>query len=130
MKEYIKKLLRENFNGNLPTELKGMRYEKNIIGRFRECTSGYVNVSDLKLFDNALDVARKKLNTDSEFKISNSPIIVGVDINNGNKTLLDGYHRYVYNSELSDGIKYKLKAYFIPMSDGDIIDFSEINIKK
>lgn len=123
MKDFIKRLLRENLEGinGLPVELRGKRVERNIIGRYRECVLGVVNLSELGLYPNAIKTAEDKLSSDNKFKVSKNPIVVGVDIDNGKTQLLDGYHRYVYNRGVG-----KLRVYFIPMKGGDIIDFSEI----
>ena len=122
MKGLIKRLLREGINTILPERLKGTQIEANIIGRNRLCVKGKIELSSIDIvLDNGLKTAMDKLSSDKSFKVSKSPIVIGVDINNGKTQLLDGYHRYVYNK--GNGI---LPAYFIPMRDGDIIDFSEI----
>jgi hypothetical protein len=109
-------------NNFIPERLKGAQIEANIIGRNRLCVKGKIELSSIDIvLDNGLKTAMDKLSSDKSFKVSKSPIVIGVDINNGKTQLLDGYHRYVYNK--GNGI---LPAYFIPMRDGDIIDFSEI----
>lgn len=113
--------LNEGING-LPVELRGKQVEVNIIGRNRLCVKGKIELSSIdNVLKNGLKTAMDKLSSDKSFKVSKSPIVIGVDVNNGKTQLLDGYHRYVYNK--GNGI---LPAYFIPMRDGDIIDFSEI----
>ena len=113
--------LNEGING-LPVELRGKKVEANIIGRNRLCVKGEIELSKIDIvLDNGIKTAKDKFDSDKKFKISKNPIVIGVDIDNGKTQLLDGYHRYVYN-----GGKGILKAYFIPMKGGDIIDFSEI----
>ena len=125
MKDFIKRLLRENLEGinGLPVELRGKRVERNIIGRYRECVLGVVNLSELGLYPNAIKTAEDKLSSDNKFKVSKDPIVVGVDINSGGKQLLDGYHRYLFNR---DKDVVSMKAFFIPMRDNEIIDYNEI----
>jgi len=109
-------------NNFMPDKLNGRQIEANIIGRNRLCVKGKIELSSIDIvLDNGLKTAMDKLSSDKSFKVSKSPIVIGVDVNNGKTQLLDGYHRYVYNK--GNGI---LPAYFIPMRDGDIIDFSEI----
>ena len=94
----------------------------NIIGRDRLCVKGEIELSKIDIvLDNGIKTAKDKFDSDKKFKVSKNPIVIGVDIDNGKTQLLDGCHRYVYN-----GGKGILKAYFIPMKGGDIIDFSEI----
>jgi len=109
---------------NYPIELKGKKKISNTgFGGYREHTIGKINLSDLKVLDNGIKTAKNTLKNDKSFKPSNTPITVGVDINTGEKQLLDGYHRYVSN----DG-KGMMDAFFIPMKNGDIISFDEINV--
>ena len=124
MKSEIKRLLREGLTNTIPKELRGRKYSDILLGRERTHTSGTVSLADLIVLPNGIETAKNKLATDTAFKPSKKPIVVGVDIKTGAKQLLDGYHRYV--SMNGNGT---LKAYFIPMANGDIIDFSEI-IKK
>jgi hypothetical protein len=121
MKSEIKRLLREGLTNTIPIELRGRRYSNVLIGRERMHTSGTVRLADLIVLPNGIETAKNKLATDTTFKPSKKPIVVGVDIKTGSKQLLDGYHRYV--SMKGNGT---LNAYFIPMSNGDIIDLSEI----
>jgi predicted nucleotidyltransferase len=114
-------ILKENLN--YPIELKRKKKISNIgFGGYREHTIGKVNLSDLKVLDNGIEIAKNTLKNDKTFKPSNKPITVGVDISTGEKQLLDGYHRYVSND--GQGI---MNAFFIPMKNGDIISFDEIN---
>ena len=109
-------------NNFIPDKLKGKQIEANIIGRNRLCVKGKIELSSIdNVLKNGLKTAMDKLSSDKSFKVSKSPIVIGVDVNNGKTQLLDGYHRYVYNKG-----NVILPAYFIPMRDGDIIDFSEI----
>ncbi len=107
---------------NIPKELLGKRSIGNIgFGGVREHTTGKVKLEDLKVLDNAIENAKNTLKTDKSFKPSKQPITVGVDINKGEKQLLDGYHRYIDKGGVGE-----CRAYFIPMRDGNIIGFSEI----
>lgn len=105
----------------LPKELRGKKVIKHIIGIDREAISGKVRLEDLIVLDNAIETAKKTFSNNPKFKVSNKPIIVGVDVDNGNKLLLDGYHRYFFNG--GTGL---FNAYFIPMKNGDIIYFNEL----
>lgn len=121
LEEGILKTLKEDLN--YPIELKGKRKISNTgFGGYREHTIGKVNLSDLKVLDNGIETAKNTLKNNKSFKPSNKPITVGVDISTGEKQLLDGYHRYILNN--GQGI---MNAFFIPMNNGDIISFDDIN---
>ena len=121
LEEGILKTLKENLN--YPIELKRKKKISNIgFCGYREHTIGKVNLSDLKVLDNGIEIAKNTLKNDKSFKPSNKPITVGIDVITGEKQLLDGYHRYVSN----DG-QGMMNAFFIPMKNGDIISFDEIN---
>jgi hypothetical protein len=121
LEENIIKKLKEELN--YPIELKGKKKISNTgFGGYREHTIGKVNLSDLKVLDNGIETAKNTLKNDNSFKPSNKPITVGIDVITGEKQLLDGYHRYVSNN--GQGI---MNAFFIPMKNGDIISFDEIN---
>jgi hypothetical protein len=121
---YIRKYteyITEHKNTKLPKQLKGKRKVENIFGINRECTYGVVKLQDLNVIDIGMKTAMETFKTKPNFKISKKPIIVGVDINNGEKQLLDGYHRYFFY-----GGSGNHKALFIPMLDGKIISFNNI----
>ena len=120
--ELISPLLTEKIITELPKELIGNKTVSNTgMGGEREHTTGKVNLEDLKVLDNGIETAKKTLSEDKSFKPSKEPIVVGVDVNTGEKQLLDGYHRYI----LKNG-NGEVDAKFIPMKDGNIIQFSEI----
>lgn len=124
MNELIKRLLHEGLQQKLPKELIGKRIVSNIgFGIDREYTVGIVNLKDLKVLDNGIKAAINTYATNQKFKSSNKPIIVGVDINTGEKQLLDGYHRYISRNGMGN-----FKAFFIPMENGDIISFNAIDL--
>jgi predicted nucleotidyltransferase len=121
LEEGILKTLKESLN--YPIELKRKKKISNIgFGGYREHTIGKVNLSDLKVLDNGIEIAKNTLKNNKSFKPSKKPITVGIDVITGEKQLLDGYHRYVSND--GQGI---MNAFFIPMKNGDIISFDEIN---
>lgn len=111
---------------SMPKELLGETTRSATgFGGVREHTTGKTNLEDLKVLDNGIETAEKTLKEDKSFKPSKEPIIVGVDVNTGEKQLLDGYHRY-----LAKEGKGEVDAKFIPMRDGDIISFGEISKKQ
>jgi predicted DNA-binding protein YlxM (UPF0122 family) len=106
----------------LPKELIGRKYVSNTgFGGERMHTSGKVWLEDLKVQDNGIENARNTISKDKSFKPSKKPITVGVDILTGEKLLLDGYHRYVLKKGISE-----VNAKFIPMRNGEIIEFENI----
>lgn len=114
--------LNENNILRLPKELIGRKVIKKIFGGDREVILGKVRLEDLMVLDNGLETAKKTFINNPKFKVSDKPIVVGIDVDNGKKQLLDGYHRYFYN-----GGRGLLNTYFIPMKDGEIIGFNEIS---
>lgn len=105
----------------LPKELLGaLTISSTGFGGDREHTTGKVKLQELKVLDVGIETARQTLETDKSFKPSKEPIVVGVDVNTGEKQLLDGYHRYL----IKNG-KGEVAAKFIPMRNGEIISFEE-----
>jgi hypothetical protein len=103
--------------------LKGKKVEISTpIGR-KMATSGSVLLEELKTKDFGLDIARKALKENPDLKLTKKPIIVGVDINTGEKQLLDGYHRYIKNKGVGE-----FKANFLPMEKGDIVKWDRLNM--
>ena len=106
----------------VPSELTGVISQSNLgMGGTRAHTSGKVDLQVLKVLGNGLETAKRTFETDKGFKPTNAPITVGVDVETGEKQLLDGYHRY-----LAKNGKGELKANYIPMRNGDIISFDDI----
>jgi hypothetical protein len=105
-----------------PIELQGeTQTGPTGMGGVMEHTTGDVNLEDLIVLDNGIRTAEETIVNDSNFKPSNNPVVVGVDVETGEKQLLDGYHRYILKGRAG-----KFKAQFIPMKNGEIISFNEI----
>ena len=105
----------------IPIELQGeTKTGPTGFGGIMEHTTGDVNLEDLTVLDNGIRTAEETIANDPTFKPSNKPIVVGVDVETGQKQLLDGYHRYI-----TKGRAGKVKAQFIPMRNGEIISFNE-----
>jgi len=114
--------MRPPVQGGVAKELKGKITESVFdMGGVRKHTSGKVNFEDLKVLPYGLETAKETFKNQPLFKISKEQITVGVDINTGEKQLLDGYHRYLYNKG-----KGTVNARFLPMKNGDIIDFNQV----
>lgn len=106
----------------IPTELTGeTQTGPTGMGGVMEHTTGDVNLEDLIVLDNGIRTAEETIANDPNFKPSNNPVVVGVDIVTGEKQLLDGYHRYIIKGRAGN-----VKAQFIPMKNGEIISFNEI----
>ena len=108
---------------NIPTELQGKTKTGTTgFGGVREHTTGKVNLEDLTVLDNGIKTAEETIANNPSFKPSNKPVVVGVDVETGEKQLLDGYHRYV-----TKGRTGQVQAQFIPMRNGEVISFEEVS---
>ena len=90
-------------------------------GRQKNFLKQKVQLKDLKLHDSNLKLAEETFKKNPDFKVSSGPIQIGLDINTGEMTLFDGYHRYVKKN--GDGL---VDALVTPLENGEIINLADI----